>query len=141
MNCRKPHWSPIALMTTPPSSSHTEQFRKRILAETFRVSNLDRVNVLGDDEGYGHKGYINSLRAFSGLKMTRLLCFSCVNALSWAHDGNILLSGGDDTTIRIWRLDTSMMAQEYPFVCNSVIRSGHSANIFSVQMLPHSSTM
>jgi WD repeat-containing protein 42A len=31
------------------------------------------------------------------------------------------------------------MTQEYPFVCTSVILSGHSANIFSVQMLPHSS--
>lgn len=66
---------------------------------------------------------------------------SCVNALSWAQDGNILLSGGDDTTIRIWRLDASNTAQEYPFMCNSVIRSGHSGNIFSVQMLPHSSRM
>ncbi|KAF8812472.1 WD40 repeat-like protein [Phlegmacium glaucopus] len=119
MNYRKGSWTPTALLTTPPSSSHTEQFRKRILYRTFKLSNLDRVNVLGDGEGYGHTG--------------------CVNALSWAQDGNILLSGGDDTTIRIWRLDTSDTAHEYPFVCNSVIQSGHSGNIFSVQMLPHSS--
>ena len=30
---------------------------------------------------------------------------SCVNALSWAQDGELLLSGGDDTTVRIWKLD------------------------------------
>ena len=55
-NCRKGFWSPTALLTSPPSSSYTEQFRKRILSRTFRLSNLDRVNVLGDDEGYGHTG-------------------------------------------------------------------------------------
>jgi hypothetical protein len=55
-NWRKGFWSLTAPLITPPSSSHTEQFRKRILSETFRLSNLDRVNVLGDEEGYGHKG-------------------------------------------------------------------------------------
>ncbi|OBZ70201.1 hypothetical protein A0H81_10030 [Grifola frondosa] len=55
---------------------------------------LDRVNVLGSDTA-GHTG--------------------CVNALSWAKDGEILISGGDDTTVRLWRIDASDTSQEYPF--------------------------
>lgn len=64
-----------------------------------------------------------------------------MNALSWAQEGDLLLSGGDDTTIRVWRMDTSNTEQEYPFVCRSVIYTGHRANIFNVQMLPSSSRM
>jgi WD repeat-containing protein 42A len=65
----------------------------------------------------------------------------CVNALSWARDGQLLLSGGDDTTVRIWRIDPTNTSQEYPFVCRSVIQTGHRANIFSAHMLPRSSRM
>ncbi|KIL58630.1 hypothetical protein M378DRAFT_170377 [Amanita muscaria Koide BX008] len=79
---------------------------------------LDRVNVLGTEDGaYGHTG--------------------CVNALSWAENGHLLLSGGDDLTIRLWRIDQSNVAQEYPFVCRAVIHTGHQANIFNIAQLPH----
>ncbi|GLB33847.1 putative peptidase A1 family protein [Lyophyllum shimeji] len=80
---------------------------------------LDRVNVLGDASSYGHTG--------------------CVNALSWARKGELLLSGGDDTTVRLWAIDASDNSQEYPFACRAVIHTGHRANIFSAHMLPYSS--
>jgi WD repeat-containing protein 42A len=62
----------------------------------------------------------------------------CVNTLSWAQNGEVLLSGGDDTTVRLWKMDLSDTAQEYPFVCCSVIHTGHTANIFNAQLLPYS---
>lgn len=83
----------------------------------------------------------------------------CVNALSWAEDGKLLLSGGDDTTyallfwlylrhvdlfvpsVRLWRLDESNTTTAYPYVCQSVINTGHTANIFNAQMLPGSTRM
>jgi WD repeat-containing protein 42A len=74
----------------------------------------------------------------TGLALIRI---RCVNALSWARDGELLLSGGDDTTVRVWRIDATDTSQEYPFVCRSVIQTGHRANIFSVHMLPRSSRM
>jgi WD40 repeat protein len=66
---------------------------------------------------------------------------SCINALSWAKGGELLLSGGDDTTVRIWKMDTINTQQEYPFTSRCVIHTGHRANIFSAKMLPHSSRM
>jgi len=69
------------------------------------------------------------------------LVFRCVNALSWASNGELLLSGGDDTTVRLWRMDSSDTEQDYPFVCHSVISTGHTNNIFDVRLLPYSSNL
>ncbi|KAL0949521.1 hypothetical protein HGRIS_009572 [Hohenbuehelia grisea] len=103
----------------PSSVTRTERLWRHSLGDCF-AQTLDRVNVLGDDDGnYGHS--------------------SCVNALSWARDGSVLLSGGDDRTVRIWRQDPSDTDHAYPFVCTSVLRTGHKANIFNAQMLPYSS--
>ncbi|KAF9457019.1 WD40-repeat-containing domain protein [Collybia nuda] len=102
------------------SSPHTERSRRLHLSQ-FLNRNLDRVNVLGQDLTTGHSGQV------------------CVNTLSWARDGELLLTGGDDTTVRIWGLDAANVSQEYPFVCRAVIQTGHRANIFNAQMLPHSS--
>lgn len=44
-------------------------------------------------------------------------------------------------SVRIWRMDKSDIATEYPFVCQSVIHTGHRQNIFNAQMLPRSSRM
>lgn len=75
-------------------------------------------------------------------QLSYTLSFSrCVNALSWARDGELLLSGGDDTTVRVWAIDAADTSQQYPFVCRSVVQTGHRANIFSAQMLPYSSRM
>ncbi|KAF9485322.1 WD40 repeat-like protein [Pholiota conissans] len=95
------------------TTSDVERLRRWNL---FRALNctLDRVNVLE-----GHSG--------------------CVNALSWAEDGNLLISGGDDTTVRLWSIDPSQTIQEYPFTCTAVVNTGHRANIFNAKMLPHSS--
>ncbi|KAG6837445.1 hypothetical protein H0H93_009539 [Arthromyces matolae] len=100
------------------SSLRLETLMRRQLSQLLQ-STLDRVNVLGDEGSYGHSG--------------------CVNALSWARGGELLLSGGDDTTVRIWGIDPADTSQEYPFVCRSVIHTGHTDNIFSAQMLPYSS--
>ncbi|RDB22735.1 WD repeat protein iqw1 [Hypsizygus marmoreus] len=102
----------------PISSLNPERSRRSKLS-TALDRTLDRVNVLGDDTNHGHTG--------------------CVNALSWARDGDLLLSGGDDTTVRIWAIDAADNSQEYPYVCRAVIQTGHQANIFSTQMLPYSS--
>ncbi|KAG2077379.1 WD40 repeat-like protein [Suillus decipiens] len=32
---------------------------------------------------------------------------SCVNAVSWAQGGELLITSGDDTNIRVWRMDPS----------------------------------
>ncbi|KAH7914318.1 WD40-repeat-containing domain protein [Hygrophoropsis aurantiaca] len=106
-----------------PSFSRSQQWRRRRLRYSLN-SALDRVNVLGGD-GSGHTG--------------------CVNALSWAQDGELLISSGDDTQIRVWRMNPSTSntqadgeINEYPFICQSVIHTGHSQNIFNAQMLPYS---
>ncbi|KZO97971.1 WD40 repeat-like protein, partial [Calocera viscosa TUFC12733] len=76
---------------------------------------LDRTQVLGNDEDYGHSG--------------------CVNALSWSTDGRTLVTGGDDRTICFWRSDDDTGE----LFLRSVIETGHTANIFNAQFLPNSS--
>ncbi|KAG2348948.1 WD40 repeat-like protein [Suillus weaverae] len=105
---------------------------------------LDRVGVLGGED-WGHSG--------------------CVNAVSWAQGGELLITSGDDTKIRVWRMDPSrstgadtssssgascsssvtadsaeksLNQEEYPFTCQSVISTGHTQNVFNAQMLPFS---
>ncbi|KAG7096934.1 hypothetical protein E1B28_004333 [Marasmius oreades] len=108
-----------------PSWFTTLQHHKQVLSGIFRSNILDRVNVLGDNRELGHTG--------------------CVNALHWAQNGELLLSAGDDRTVQVWRMD-SITAQEfpatcndYPFVCRTIINTGHRANIFNAHMLPYSS--
>ncbi|KAG1783294.1 WD40 repeat-like protein [Suillus placidus] len=105
---------------------------------------LDRVGVLGGED-WGHTG--------------------CVNAVNWAQGGELLITSGDDTKIRVWRMDPSrstgadtssssgasrsssvtadsaeksLNQEEYPFTCQSVISTGHTQNVFNAQMLPFS---
>ncbi|KAF9259539.1 WD40 repeat-like protein [Marasmius fiardii PR-910] len=107
------------------SSWSRSQHHKSVLSGIFRNAVLDRVNVLGDNREYGHAG--------------------CVNALHWARDGELLLSAGDDKTVQIWRMDPiaaqecSVICEDYPFVCQTIIQTGHRANIFNAHMLPYSS--
>lgn len=100
--------------------------------------------------------------------MIALTLRSCVNAVSWAQGGELLITGGDDTKIRVWRMDPSgstgadsfgrsvpscsssvaadlaekssnaASQEEYPFACQSVISTGHTQNIFNAHMLPFS---
>lgn len=44
-------------------------------------------------------------------------------------------------SVRLWRLDEANTEQEYPFVCDAVLQTGHRGNIFNAQLLPHSSRM
>ncbi|KXN89623.1 WD repeat protein iqw1 [Leucoagaricus sp. SymC.cos] len=113
-----PSRSLFDLRASLPSIPRADRNRNLQLSY-FLHQPLDRVNVLGKDDGtYGHAG--------------------CVNALSWSHNGEILLTGGDDTTVRLWRMDSSDTEQEYPFVCRSVFHTGHTGNIFNAQLLPYS---
>ncbi|KAJ7498885.1 WD40 repeat-like protein [Mycena latifolia] len=105
---------------TAPNAARTTETHKRLLSRRWASLTFDRVNVLGDDASYGHSG--------------------CVNALSWARDGELLLTGGDDRTVQIWRMDPTL-SNDYPFVCRSVIQTGHLANIFNAKMLPRSSNI
>ncbi|KAI9466991.1 WD40 repeat-like protein [Lactarius psammicola] len=91
--------------------------RSNSAAEFYRT--LDRVSVLGDGTN-GHTG--------------------CVNALHWANDGAILLSGSDDTTVCVWRTETGETIR-HTLRCQSVVDTGHSWNIFSVKTLPLSSNI
>jgi len=102
--------------TSVPSLTSSTRRKRRLLSASLQRP-LDRVNVLGDDR-HGHTG--------------------CVNALSWAKDGELLISGGDDTTVRVWRMDSGETSKDYPFKCETVMYTGHRGNIFNAHMLPHS---
>ena len=41
----------------------------------------------------------------------------------------------------MWRKDKNNTEEDYPFVCDTVIDTGHRANVFNAQMLPYSSRM
>ncbi|KLO15698.1 WD40 repeat-like protein [Schizopora paradoxa] len=106
------------LSKSPNLYKYSLRYERMALRGAY-AETLDRVNVLGNDEGYGHTG--------------------CVNALSWARDGEILLSGGDDTTVRLWRIDPTDTETPYPYKCDAVINTGHQGNIFNAYLLPSSS--
>ncbi|KAI0352957.1 WD40 repeat-like protein [Trametes cingulata] len=108
----------LTTASLPPSSFRSHAWKDDLLSAAYFSGRLDRVNVLGSDTT-GHTG--------------------CVNALCWARGGNVLISSGDDTTVRLWRLDAYSEEQDYSFTCDTVIHTGHRANIFNAQMLPHSS--
>ncbi|KAI0335470.1 WD40 repeat-like protein [Cubamyces sp. BRFM 1775] len=107
-----------AVHSSPFSRKCSQQWKDGLLSCSYFSGKMDRVNVLGS-ETTGHTG--------------------CVNALSWSRTGSVLISSGDDTTVRLWRLDSENTEQDYAFVCDTVIHTGHRANIFNAQMLPHSS--
>ncbi|PPQ94016.1 hypothetical protein CVT25_009864 [Psilocybe cyanescens] len=119
-----------SLFSQLPSTPNIERRRRYNLSRTLD-NTLDRVKVLGNGEDYGHSGQSTPLPNNKSIR--------CVNALSWAQDGDVLLTAGDDTTVRIWSMCPSNTSEDYPFLCRSVIRTGHRANIFSAKMLPLSS--
>ncbi|KIJ56646.1 hypothetical protein M422DRAFT_22796 [Sphaerobolus stellatus SS14] len=95
---------------------------RNILASQNLWNNLNKVVELGEDK---------PIESHSG----------CVNALHWSQDGSVLVSAGDDTRIHLWRLDPSQSdgTDEYPLHCTAKIHTGHTANIFSAQILGNSS--
>ena len=86
--------SPLDVLRTNVNlaTSRSERWKKSALVHTLGGT-LDRVNILGSDSS-GHTGYVPP--SISDYLFNAI--FSCVNALSWAADGELLLSGGDDTT-------------------------------------------
>ncbi|THH06795.1 hypothetical protein EW145_g3845 [Phellinidium pouzarii] len=115
---RNPYRLVHDLATSPSLSTVRQVYQRDVLRHAYQGL-FDRVNVLGNDEGYGHTG--------------------CVNALSWALDGDVLVSGGDDTTLRFWKLDPNDTSTPYPYKQSSIIQTGHTGNVFNAQMLPSSS--
>ncbi|KAH9853471.1 WD40 repeat-like protein [Lenzites betulinus] len=108
-----------SISSLPATSVRSRTWKYSLLSSAYSAGRLDRVGVLGNETA-GHTG--------------------CVNALSWARDGSVLLSGGDDTTVRLWHLEADSGGSDgYPFRCDTVIHTGHRANIFNAQMLPYSS--
>ncbi|KAJ7590975.1 WD40 repeat-like protein [Mycena floridula] len=100
-----------------PSFPRAESVRRRHLSNCLSRNEWHRIQVLGEDlsRGEGHNG--------------------CVNSLSWAQDGRILISSGDDTTVNIWRPD----AETGEWFSASRFSTGHTRNIFNAQLLPNSS--
>lgn len=45
------------LATSPTSSYASREYSRKLLRHAY-MSPLDRVNVLGNDRGYGHTGYV-----------------------------------------------------------------------------------
>lgn len=78
---RDMHVDPVdrvtAVYSSPFSQRCSRQWKDGLLSCSYFSGKLDRVNVLGS-ETTGHTG--------------------CVNALSWARAGSVLISSGDDTT-------------------------------------------
>ncbi|KIY71472.1 WD40 repeat-like protein [Cylindrobasidium torrendii FP15055 ss-10] len=109
-------------MTALSSYASTMRTRTDLLSHLYSKP-LQRIQVLGVDPN-GHSGSAQHT--------------GCVNALSWAQNGELLLSGGDDTTVRIWRLDSTLSEDARPLSCVGLINTGHRANIFNAHMLPHS---
>jgi len=50
----------------------------------------------------------------------------------WSRDGSLLASGSDDARVNIYKTNAG-------FSLNTRIETGHTANIFSVKFMPHSS--
>lgn len=75
---------------------------------------------------HGHLGFVRRMRITD--KLTGHM--GCVNRLSFSSDGNLLLSGSDDLTLRVWDVAERK--------CRAVVQTGHLNNIFGVRFLPHS---
>ncbi|KAG8735374.1 hypothetical protein FRC12_018105 [Ceratobasidium sp. 428] len=96
---------------------------------------LDEVAVLGGTNArerttYGHTG--------------------CVNALAWSPDGELLLSSGDDCRLLVWKHDPSFsrtsnepdaQSSSINLRCVTAIRTGHTDNVFSAQLLATGSSL
>lgn len=78
--------------------------------------------------------------------------YRCVNALSWSHDGELLVSSGDDTRLLVWKHDPSFDLASPPrsldskpnsinLSCVSAIRTGHTDNVFAAKLLAPGSSI
>ncbi|KAG9127634.1 hypothetical protein FRC07_011378 [Ceratobasidium sp. 392] len=106
--------------------------RYQQLGSELLWKSLDEVDVLGrtnprERTTYGHTGQA-----------------LCVNALSWSPDGELLLSSGDDCRLLVWKHDPSYSqtsgkldtrSSSLNLRCVTAIRTGHTDNVFSAQLL------
>ncbi|KAF4677093.1 Syntaxin-1A [Perkinsus chesapeaki] len=62
----------------------------------------------------------------------------CVNTLCWSEDGQLLLSGSDDTHLMLWRYSDITAREGLGGTCRpaEIIHTGHSSNIFHSRFFP-----
>jgi len=78
-------------------------------------------------------GYIVTLNAITGSKIAVLSGHTYrVKSLSFSLDGTMLVSGGDDTTIKLWDMQTGGVAKTF---------HGHTERITSVSISPNCTTI
>ncbi|KIO17169.1 hypothetical protein M407DRAFT_33177 [Tulasnella calospora MUT 4182] len=117
-----------ALRRNPPSYARSWAWKYSSFSAPSLWRNMDRVQVLGDEDGngYGHTG--------------------CINALCWSQDGTTLVSSGDDCRICVWRPHASPQLQsdsdqEELFQTSLTLTTGHTNNVFSIKFLPYTADM
>ncbi|CAL8111329.1 unnamed protein product [Orchesella dallaii] len=54
--------------------------------------------------------------------------FGCVNAIEFSKDGNLLVSGGDDRRILLWKVDKAIVSKDEP----KIMQAEHLSNVFSL---------
>mmetsp|Transcript_13178 Transcript_13178/g.52584 ORF Transcript_13178/g.52584 Transcript_13178/m.52584 type:complete len:579 (+) Transcript_13178:47-1783(+) len=75
--------------------------------------------------GTGPRGEQRETRDFVGHK-------GCVNAVAFSPTGSHLLSGSDDTTVKLWDVESRKCLRTLP---------GHVSNVFATEFLPHKCEM
>ena len=83
-----------SLPDTLPFSTKIQSWKRRQLGDVW-ARQLDRVNVLGRSD-HGHRGSVASAFPIQCCGDNDFLSIRCVNALSWAQNGECLISSGDD---------------------------------------------
>lgn len=154
MNSAKPTLPAQILSQTSSTSSITDRLWRHSLYNVLNQRPLDRVNVLGDNS-HGHLSYACPLRSHSKLTSMESQVCQCpeldarrTNAPERRRRPNVrsldsrvrLVNLHICSSVRIWRMDSDCDV-DYPFVCKSVIQTGHKANIFNAHLLPHSTRM
>jgi hypothetical protein len=99
--------------------------RASYCASRLQVLNQETVQVPGPTARSGHDR--KTLKSHTG----------CVNSLAWNQSGTRLLSGSDDTLLKIW--NPSILLSEEPLdPLVGSFETGHASNIFSARFMPSS---
>ena len=102
-----------------------DRLLRRELGDGSRYSAIK--GIYGDKDWIKNMDIVNELGGHSG----------CVNALSWSTSGKLLASGSDDQHLNIHSYQPESSVS--PFALTTTVATGHTANIFSVKFMPHSS--
>ncbi|CAO1443202.1 unnamed protein product [Diamesa serratosioi] len=106
------------------------------------MSNINLINhLLNRNSGllksdFRSKLFKDRLSIVKNLYKKDLIChYGCVNAIEFSHDGNWLISGGDDRRVLLWNVEKSLNDQQEP---RSMTKQ-HSSNIFCLCFNSHQS--